>query len=250
MEFKSRREEFETGPISQLLNRLDELLATDMVRNILGQPNNSYNFRELMDNRKIVLIKTSKGILGADNASLIGSLMIWKIYEAAMSRADQAVEQRQDFYFYIDEFQNFATESFGEILAESRKYKLCLTFANQFLGQLPASMRETVFGNVANLLCFRVGADDAEDVAKEFKPRIGIQDLLYLAIREFYLKMSIDGDVQEAFSGRTLDLHYPQGNESIIKECIAHSRGNHAIPLDKAQEALALSEIMSARSNR
>jgi hypothetical protein len=247
MEFVARRQEFEEGPISQILNRLDELLATDMIRNILGQPNNAFDFREFMDSRKIVLLKVSKGILGAENASLLGSLIIWKIYEAAMSRADIPVESRQDFYFYVDEFQNFATDSFGEILSESRKYRLCLTFANQFLGQLPPTVQQTVFGNVANLLAFRMGAEDAGVVANEFKPRFGSEDLLYLALREFYIKMSIDGEVQEAFSGRTLDLQYPPDSDSIVKECIASSRSKYALPVDQAEEQLALSEIMSLR---
>lgn len=247
VEFVARRQEFEEGPISQLLNRLDELLATDMIRNILGQPTNAFDFREFIDSRKIVLFKVSKGILGAENASLLGSLIIWKIYEAAMSRADTAVDQRQDFYFYVDEFQNFATSSFGEILSESRKYRLCLTFANQFLSQMPSGVKETVFGNIANLLCFRVGAEDAATVAGEFKPRFGAEDLLNLPLREFYVKMSIDGEVQEAFSGRTLDVTYAKSTEPLVQECIAQSRAKYSIPLAQAEEQLALSEIMSPR---
>ena len=247
VEFVARRQEFEEGPISQLLNRLDELLATDMIRNILGQPTNTFDFREFIDSRKIVLFKVSKGILGAENAALLGSLIIWKIYEAAMSRADIPVEQRQDFYFYVDEFQNFATSSFGEILSESRKYRLCLTFANQFLSQMPSGVKETVFGNIANLLCFRVGAEDAATVSGEFKPRFGAEDLLNLPLREFYVKMSIDGEVQEAFSGRTLDVAYPRATESLVQECIAQSRAKYSIPLAQAEEQLALSEIMSPR---
>jgi hypothetical protein len=247
VDFVNRRQEFEEGPVSQLLNHLDELLATDMVRNILGQPTNAFDFRELIDNRKIVLFKVSKGVLGAQNASLIGSLVIWKIYEAAMSRADIPVESRQDFYFYIDEFQNFATDSFGEILSESRKYRLCLTFANQFLGQLPGSVKQTVFGNVSNLLAFRLGSEDAGIVADELKPRFGAGDLLNLPLRQFYIKMSIDGEVQEAFSGRTLDLPAPAKADESVKACLSHSRANYAIPLAQAEEQLALAEIMSLR---
>lgn len=248
VEFPARRQEFEEGPVSQLLNRLDELLATDMVRNILGQPTNTFDFREFIDSRKIVLFKLSKGVLGAENASLIGSLIIWKLYEAAMSRADIPAESRQDFYFYIDEFQNFATQSFGEILSESRKYRLCLTFANQFLGQLPGQVKETVFGNIANLICFRVGSDDAATVAQELKPRFSAEDLLNLPLREFYVKMSIDGEVQEAFSGTTLTLPARNGFESVAPECLKLSRSKYSLPLAQAQEQLALSEIMSPRT--
>jgi hypothetical protein len=247
VDFANRRQEFEEGPVSQLLNHLDELLATDMIRNILGQPTNTFDFREFIDNRKILLFKVSKGVLGAQNASLIGSLVIWKIYEAAMSRADTPVESRQDFYFYVDEFQNFATDSFGEILSESRKYRLCLTFANQFLGQLPGAVKQTVFGNVSNFIAFRMGSEDAGIVADELKPRFGAEDLLNLPLRQFYIKMSIDGEVQEAFSGRTLDLVNVAQSEETAKACLAHSRANYAIPLAQAEEQLALAEIMSLR---
>jgi len=248
VEFPSRRQEFEEGPVSQLLNRLDELLATDMIRNILGQPTNTFDFREFIDSRKIVIFKISKGLLGAENASLLGSLIIWKLYEAAMSRADIPVESRQDFYVYVDEFQNFATPSFGEILSESRKYRLCLTFANQFLGQLPQTVKETIFGNVANLVCFRVGAEDAATVAQEFKPRLGPEDLVNLPLREFYTKMSIDGEVLEAFSGYTLDVQTAPASDNSARACVEHSRSKYALPLSVAQEQLALSEIMSPRA--
>jgi hypothetical protein len=219
-----------------------------MIRNILGQPTDTFDFRDFIDSRKIVLFKISKGVLGAENASLLGSLIIWKLYEAAMSRADTVVESRQDFYFYIDEFQNFATASFGEILSESRKYRLCLTFANQFLGQLPGQVKETVFGNIANLLCFRVGAEDASTIAQELKPRFSADDLLNLPLREFYVKMSIDGEVQEAFSGRTLEVPAPKDSENAARECLELSRSKYALPLSQAQEQLALSEIMSPRA--
>jgi len=240
-EYSARAQEFE-GDVSRILNRLDHLLATDMVRNIVGQPMNLFNFREFMDSRKIVLIKVSKGILGAENAQLLGSLIIAKIYEAAMSRADMPSESRQDFYFYIDEFQNFSTESFGEILSESRKYRLSLTFANQYLGQLPAGIRQTVFGNVGNIIGFRVGGGDAAVLADEFKPRFSPEDIMNLGARDFYVKMSIDGEVQEAFSGRTLELHTPLESEHFAKECVRLSRSKYSLPLEQAKEALNFSE--------
>jgi hypothetical protein len=246
-DFPARRQSFEEGPISQLLNRLDEVLATDMMRNILGQPSNLLDFREFMDTRKIVLLKISKGTLGNLNAELLGSLLIWKIYEAAMSRADVGIEQREDFYFYIDEFQNFASESFGEILSESRKYRLCLTMANQFLGQLPANIRRTVFGNIANFLSFRVGADDAAAVSQEFKPRIGDEDLLNLALRDFFVRMSIEGQVQESFSGRTLDLEYPPVEDQLTQECLAHSRQKYCLPREQAVAQLGKIDLSLGR---
>lgn len=231
-DFMARRQEFEEGPMSRLLNRLDELLASENIRNILGQSGNAFNFRAFMDSGKIVLIKISKGVLGSENATLLGTLLIWKIYEAAMSRADIPAEDRKDFFLYVDEFQNFATESFTEILSESRKYNLSLTFANQYLGQLPGTIRKTVFGNVANLLSFRVGADDAGIVSPEFNP-FGDEDFLNLPLREFYLKMSIDGQVQDSFSGRTIDLKHPSDKENYAEECIAHSRKTYCKTIEQ-----------------
>ena len=236
-EFTARRKEFEEGPISRLLNRLDELLATETMRKILGQPENLFNFREFMDNRKIVLIKVSKGSLGSDNASLLGSMLVWKVYEAAMSRANIPAEDREDFYFYVDEFQNFATDSFGEILSEARKYNLSLTFANQYLNQLPAQIRKTIFGNVANLLSFRIGAEDAAAVSSEFSPVFEDGDLVNLALRDFYIKMSINGQVQQPFSGRTLDLVYPPAEEDCSKAAIAAALKKYCSALGQPAQA-------------
>ena len=148
-------------------------------------------------------------------------------------------EQREDFFFYVDEFQNFATDSFSEILSESRKYKLCLTFVNQFLGQLPASVRGTVFGNISNLISFRIGADDAGIVASELTPHFGVDDLINLPLREFYVKMSIDGEVQDAFSGRTIDLVYPPESENFSEDCIAQSRKKYCVPTEQCRKQVA-----------
>jgi len=235
-DFMARRQEFEEGPMSRLLNRLDELLSSENIRNILGQSENAFNFRSFMDSGKIVLIKISKGSLGSENATLLGTLLIWKIYEAAMSRADVPADNRKDFFLYVDEFQNFATESFTEILSESRKYNLSLTFANQYLGQLPGSVRKTVFGNVANLLSFRVGADDAGILAQEFRPLFGDDDLQNLPLREFYLKMSIDGQVQDSFSGRTIDLRHPADKENYADQCINNSRQTYCKTLEQVKD--------------
>lgn len=235
-EFTARRKEFEEGPISRLLNRLDELLATETMRQILGQPGNLFNFREFMDSRKIVLLKISKGVLGSDNASLLGSMLIWKIYEAAMSRADIPAEDREDFYLYVDEFQNFATDSFGEILSEARKYNLSLTFANQYLNQLPPQIRNTIFGNIANLLSFRVGAEDAAAIAGEFSPVFNDGDLVNLAIRDFYVKMSINGQVQVPFSGHTKDLVYPLSENDYSQECINAALRKYCLPISESQD--------------
>lgn len=222
-DFMAHRQEFEEGPIARLLNRLDELLANKNICNILGQATKSLDFRSFMDAGKIVLMKVSKGVLGAECSTLFGTLLIWKIYEAAMSRSDLPPAKRRDFYLYVDEFQNFATDSFAEILTESRKYNLSLTFANQHLSQLPQSISRAILGNVGNILSFRVGADDASALGQEFRPKFGEEDLLNLPLREFYLKMSIDGQVQDAFSGRTMEVRRNTA-EHHAEECVAYSR--------------------------
>ena len=242
VEYMKRREEFQSAAIAPLLNRLGQLFATDMLRNILGQPLNRFDFREIIDSRKILLVKLSKGVIGADNASLLGSIIIAKVYAAAMSRADQAPEQRKDFYFYIDEFQNFASESFVEILSESRKYKLNFTLANQFLGQLSAEVRRTLFGNIGNLLTFRVSGDDAGILAPEFSPRFSAEDMINLGPREFYIKMTIKSESQLGFSGQTLDIPKRDDSHEVLNRIIEFSRNHYALPLRQARELLALWE--------
>jgi type IV secretory pathway TraG/TraD family ATPase VirD4 len=242
VEHAKRRDELQSAAIAPLLNRLGEMFATDMLRNILGQPLNRFDFREIIDNRKILLVKLSKGTIGADNASLLGSIIIAKVYAAAMSRADLAPEERRDFYFYIDEFQNFATPSFVEILSESRKYKLNFTLANQFLGQLSADIRRTLFGNVGNLLTFRVSGEDAAILAQEFSPRFGAEDMINLGPREFYVKMTIKAVAQMGFSGRTLDLPAAPEGVEVRNKIIEFSRNHYSLPLRQARELLALWE--------
>ncbi len=236
-EFASWSEKFDNEAITPLLNKVGQFVATNMIRNIVGQPENRIDFREIMDSKKILLLKISKGILGEENASLLGAVAITKIYQAAMSRADIAEDKRVDFYCYVDEFHNFATDTFDEILTEARKYRLNLTIANQFLGQLDEKIRKTVFGNVGSLISFRVGGEDAHIIESEYNPRFTNRDIINLGVRDFCIKMSIDGDVKEAFSGRTLTMKPPEKN--FYKECIDFSRSKYARPLEEVQEILS-----------
>lgn len=235
-EFAGWSEKFDNEAITPLLNKVGQFVATNMIRNIVGQPNNLLNFRDIMDNRKILLMKISKGILGEENASLLGAIAITKIYQAAMARADIRERDRVDFYFYVDEFHNFATDTFDEILSEARKYRLNLTLANQFLGQLDAKIRKTVFGNVGSTIAFRMGGEDARVIADEFNPRFSERDIINLGVRDFCVKISIDGEIKEAFSGRTLDIEIPE--QSFIKECIEHSQKHYARPLQEVNDIL------------
>jgi len=235
-EFAGWSEKFDNEAITPLLNKVGQFVSTNMIRNIVGQPDNKIDFREIMDGQKILLMKVSKGILGEENAALMGAIAITKIYQAAMSRADTPEEQRVDWYFYVDEFQNFATDTFDEILSEARKYRLNLTLAHQFLGQLSDKIRTTVFGNVGSILSFRVGGEDAKILSAEYNPRFSERDIINLSVRDFYCKMAIGGEQREAFSGRTLGMNFPK--RSFVSECIEFSRKTYSRPIAEVEKIL------------
>ena len=190
-----------------------------------------------MDSRKILLMKISNRLLGDDNASLLGAMVMTRIYYAAMSRADMRFEDRPDFYLYVDQFDEFATASFEEVLSESRKYRLNLTLSTANLNLLPQGVRGTIFGNVGNLVAFRTSTEDSEVLAKELAPRVWPTDLTNLPPREFYIKMMVGAKSQEVFSGRTVDIAYPK--VSHIDECIEHSRNQYCISREQALEIIS-----------
>jgi hypothetical protein len=235
-EFAAWSEKYDAEAITPLLNKVGQLVATNMIRNVIGQPTTKFDIRDIMDNRKILLMKVSKGLLGEENSSLIGSMIITKMYQAAMSRADTAEEERPDFYFYVDEFQNFATDTFYEILSEARKYHLNLTIAHQYMGQLSSKIRQTVFGNVGSMVSFRVGADDARILAEEYEPIFKERDIINLGVREFYTKMSVNGEIREAFSGRTIDA--PKPTDDRTQEIRAASRKKYCESREDVEEML------------
>lgn len=236
-EFASWSEKFDAEAITPLLNKVGQFVATNMIRNIIGQPTNKFNIREVMDGEKILLMKVSKGLLGEENSGLLGAMIITKLYQAAMSRADIKEENRKDFYFYVDEFQNFATDTFAEILSEARKYRLNLTIAHQYMGQLSDMVKETVFGNVGSIINFRVGAKDADVLAAEYNPVFKERDIINLGVREFYCKMSVNGEIREAFSGRTIAV--PHIEKTWVPEIIANSRANFCVPRENVETMLA-----------
>ncbi|MBU1151555.1 type IV secretion system DNA-binding domain-containing protein [Patescibacteria group bacterium] len=235
-EFAGWSEKFDAEAITPLLNKVGQFVSTNMIRNIIGQPENKVDIRDVMDNKKILLMKVSKGLLGEENSQLLGSMIITKMYQAAMSRADVKEEKREDFYFYVDEFQNFATDTFSEILSEARKYRLNLTIAHQYMGQLSGNIQKTVFGNVGSIVSFRVGAEDAAILAEEYNPVFQERDIINLGVREFYCKMSVDGEIREAFSGRTIDV--PKPVDPHVEEIIAMSREAYCMPRAQVEELL------------
>ncbi|MFH0929750.1 MAG: type IV secretion system DNA-binding domain-containing protein [Candidatus Moraniibacteriota bacterium] len=211
--------------ISPIQNKVGQFLSSALIRNIVGQTKSAFNLRDLMDQEKVIIMNLSKGRIGEDNSALLGAMMITKIQLAAMARVDVPEEERKDFYLYVDEFQNFATDSFANILSEARKYRLNLILVHQYIGQLTTDtstkVRDAVFGNVGTIATFRIGAEDAEFLEKEFEPIFLIQDLVNLPNCNIYIKLMIDGLTGSAFSAETLspiDLAKTVGNaEKVIK---------------------------------
>ncbi len=203
-EFTKYSKQFMVEAISPIQNKVGQFLSSALVRNIVSQPHSSIDMRDIMDNRKIFIINLSKGRIGEDYSALLGAMLITKIQLAAMGRVDTPESERKDFYLYVDEFQNFATESFAGILSEARKYRLNLIVAHQYIGQLEETVSDAIFGNVGTIITFRVGAADAEVLEKEFEPIFMMNDLVNLAKYDMYLKLMIDGVSGDAFSAASL----------------------------------------------
>lgn len=207
VEFASWNEKFAAEAIAPVLNKVGAFTANPVIRNIIGQPKSTFNIREIMDEGKILIVNLSKGLIGEDNAAILGAFFVTKIQLAAMSRSDIAhIEDRRPFYLYVDEFQNFATDSFAVILSEARKYALNLTVANQYISQMTDTVRDSVFGNVGTVISFRSSPDDAPELAKQFEPQFEPSDIIQLNNRHFLINMMINGDKTAAFSAKTLEL--------------------------------------------
>ena len=203
-EFANYNERFRTEPISPIQNKVGQLLSSSIIRNIVAQPKSTINMGEIMNQGKILLVNVSKGKIGEDNSGLLGAMLINRIQLAAMDRASIPEEERKDFYLYVDEFQNFATESFADILSEARKYRLNLTIAHQYVAQMEEEVTDAVFGNVGTIVSFRVGATDAEYLEQEFVPVFTQADLVNLDKYTAYIKLMINGISSRPFSMRTL----------------------------------------------
>ncbi len=200
-----------------ITSKLTTFISNDMMRPIIAQQKSTINFREVMDEGKILLVNLSKGKIGEINSHLLGMVIVGKLLMAALSRVDVPEEERKDFYLYIDEFQNFTTDSIAQILAEARKYKLCLTIAHQFIGQLSEEISKAVFGNVGSLCSFRVGAEDAEFLQKQFVPVFDMNDLINLDNFNCYTKLLINNESSDAFNMKT---YPPSKGDPKIAEAI------------------------------
>lgn len=243
IEFASWNEKFATEAVAPILNKVGAFVANPMVRNIVGQSKSSFNVRQIMDEGKILIVNLSRGLMGEDNAAIMGALMVTKIQLAAMSRANVHINDRRPFYLYVDEFQNFATDSFAVILSEARKYGLNLTVANQYISQMPPEVKDAVFGNVGSMVVLRVGAEDGSSLVKYFEPHFETQDILQQNNFHFLATMAIDGEKTQAFSGKTLRL--PTSITDFSPQIIENTRRNYSVP--KEQIAATIMEASGTK---
>ena len=226
-EFGQWNEKQVNESIAPVLNKVGAFTANPIIRNIIGQPKSSFDIRKIMDEGKILVVNLSKGLIGEDNAGILGAFLVTKVQLAAMSRSDiPDVKDRRPFYLYVDEFQNFATDSFAVILSEARKYGLNLTVANQYVAQMTDAVRDAVFGNVGTTISFRVSADDAPVLVKQFEPTFEESDLIQLNNRHFVISMIINGEKVPAFSATTLSI--PDSPSDNFDAIISQSRASYA----------------------
>ncbi len=242
VEYAKYSAQFAVEAVAPIQNKVGQFLSMALVRNIIGQVRSSIDLRQVMDGKKILLMNLSKGRIGEDASALLGAMLITKLQLAAMSRVNVAEGERNDFYLYVDEFQNFVTESFAGILSEARKYRLCLTLAHQYVGQLApggtTTIRDAVFGNVGTMAVFRVGAEDAEFLKTEFEPTFMPQDLVNLPNFNMYLKLMIDGITSQPFSATSLPPFKLEEAPGVLETVIKVSRERYATPREQVEEKI------------
>lgn len=247
--------------LGYLISKVGRFVENSMMRNIVGQSVSSFNFREIMDEGKVLLVNLAKGRIGEINAKLLGLILVSKIQMAALSRADTREANRRDFYLYVDEFQNFITDAFESILSEARKYRLNLIIAHQYLAQLESgagaqgagskSLRDAVFGNAGTMVCFRIGVEDAESLAKEMAPTFNEFDLVNVDRFNGYIKLMINGTASKPFNMGTYQLPKPSAQQQEIAEAIRQlSRLKYGRNLSTVEaeilEASMVADMMSA----
>ncbi|MFA5990822.1 MAG: type IV secretion system DNA-binding domain-containing protein [Candidatus Doudnabacteria bacterium] len=241
-EFANYNEKYRTEAIAPIQNKVGQFLSSGIVRNIVGQPKSTIDLREIMDKKKILIMDLSKGKVGEDNSALLGAMIVTKLQLAAMSRTDIPEKDRTDFYLYVDEFQNFATDSFATILSEARKYRLNLIVGHQYIGQLVqernTKVRDAIFGNVGTLVVFRVGAEDAEFLVREFDPIFTEVDIVNLPKYHIILKLMINGVASDGFSAVTL-APSPSFITNNGEKTIKVSRERYSNPVLEVEEKIS-----------
>ena len=222
--------------VSPIQNKVGRFISSAVTRNIIGQVKSTIDLREIMDTKKILLVNLAQGKLGEETASLLGGMIITRLQSTALERVDIPSDERNDFYLFVDEFQNFATDSFAKILSEARKFKLDLCMTNQYIDQLPLTVRQAIFGNVGTLGSFVVSQSDASILEKEFAPTVSSEDLVSLDAHSMYLKLCIDGMTSTTFSARSLPPRFePFGLRSQV---VARSREKYGTPKDVIEDKI------------
>ena len=239
-----------TEAVAPIQNKVGRFLASSVIRNIVGQVHSTIDLRDIMDNRKILLVNLAQGKLGEETASLLGGMIITRLQSTAMERIDIPQDERSDFYLYVDEFQNYATDSFAKILSEARKFKLNLVMTNQYIDQLPITVQQAIFGNVGTLGSFVVSQSDANILANEFAPMFSAEDLVALDAYAMYIKLCIDGMTSVPFSAKSLAPRYqPIG---LKDEIVQSSREAYSIEREMIEDKIMRwsSQTYSEKGNR
>lgn len=199
-EFANYNEKYQTEAVAAIQNKIGQFISNPLIRNIIGQTHSKINLREIIDNGKILIVNLSKGLIGEDNSALLGAILITELQLAAMSRVNMPEAERPDFYLYVDEFQNFSTDSFANILSEARKYHLNLIMAHQYVAQLNDTVRDAIIGNVGTMVLYRLGIEDAMYFENQCKRQFSAIDISNLPNYNFYMRLMVDGYVSEPFS--------------------------------------------------
>lgn len=247
LEFERYSAWLKSEAVAPILNKVGQFLTSPILRNIVGQRKNTFDVKTVMDEGKILIVNLSKGKLGEDITSLLGAMIVTKIQLAAMARATVPEEERRPFYLFVDEVHNFLTLSFANILSEARKYGLNLTVAHQYIEQLDEKISAAIFGNVGTIISFRIGAEDAKFLNREFYPVFNETDLVNLPNHGICIKLMIDGITSNAFSATTLPP--PEKKRSYKVEIVALSRERYGKPREEVEKETAYREIVIAKNS-
>ncbi len=237
-EFARYHQTFEVEATAAIQNKIGQFISSPLIRNIIGQKRSSIDVREIMDNDKILIVNLSVGKIGEGAAFLLGGLLVTKLAMAAFSRADLPPEKRKNFYLYVDEFQDFATTSFIDILSQARKYGLCLIMANQYIAQLEEDIRQAIFGNVGSIISFRVAPEDAEFLEKQFEPYFEASDFVNLPNFHMIVKLLVDGKVLPPFTAQKLPPFIPP-SINFKEEIIQNTRKKYCSPRERVETELS-----------
>ncbi len=241
-EFAGWSQQFNTEAIMPILNKVWQILSIEVLKNIFASPQNKLDFRKVMDESKILLIKLPKWKLQEEIMWFLGAMFVTKLYQAAMGRQSVEKHLRTPFFLYVDEFQNFATETFNEILSEARKYWLSLTVAHQFIKQIPSQISDALFGNVGTLISFRISSEDSEVMKQHFAPFLSWYDIANLNMREFYCKMLVNWQVKDPFSLKSVYMPDVKINREFITHLYEISRAKYSRSLEEAKKVVEIQQ--------